>query len=123
MKTMFKTVAQVLFFVILAKLANLLVQWLHLPVPGSILGILMMFILLKCNVIQLNWIDSGAKWLIAEMLLFFIPSVVGIINYKELVLHSGLGIASAIIFSAIVVMISSGLAGQFILSYKERAAK
>lgn len=123
MKTMFKTVAQVLFFVILAKLANLLVQWLHLPVPGSILGILMMFILLKCNVIRLNWIDSGAKWLIAEMLLFFIPSVVGIINYKELVMQSGLGIASAIIFSAIVVMISSGLAGQFILSYKERAAK
>lgn len=42
------------------------------PVPGSIVGIGMLFALLKCKIIRLEWIELGSQWLLAEMLLFFL---------------------------------------------------
>ncbi len=63
--------AGVVFFVVIAQIADVIVQWLGIPVPGSIVGIGMLFALLKCKIIRLEWIELGSQWLLAEMLLFF----------------------------------------------------
>ncbi|RUS45888.1 CidA/LrgA family holin-like protein [Cohnella sp. AR92] len=112
-KTLLATVAQVAFFVLLAKGADAVVAWLHLPIPGTILGILILFALLELKVVKLDWIELGSKWLLAEMLLFFIPATVGIINYKSLVIHQGVAIALVILCSTFAVMLCSGLMGQW----------
>ncbi|MEH7087197.1 CidA/LrgA family protein, partial [Neobacillus drentensis] len=46
---------------------------LHLPIPGSIIGMILIFILLQTGVMKLSWIERGSNWLLDEMLLFFIP--------------------------------------------------
>ncbi|MET3290559.1 UNVERIFIED_CONTAM: holin-like protein [Brevibacillus sp. OAP136] len=120
MNRLLKLIGQVLFFIVIAKLADAVVAWLHLPIPGAILGICALFALLKLKVIRLDWIETGSKWLLSEMLLFFIPATVGIVNYKSLVMTSGLWIALTIICSTIVVMLCSGLIGQMITRRKER---
>jgi holin-like protein len=99
---------------------NFLAEHLHLPVPGSLLGIIVIFILLQTNVIQLNWVDLGAKWLIAEMLLFFIPSAVGVIQYKSLMLSNGLRILLVIMSSSIMVMACAGVIAQKLAKPTER---
>ncbi|RNB90439.1 CidA/LrgA family holin-like protein [Brevibacillus fluminis] len=120
MNRILKLIGQVLFFIVIAKLADAVVAWLHLPIPGAILGICTLFALLKLKVIRLDWIETGSKWLLSEMLLFFIPATVGIVNYKSLVMTSGLWIALTIICSTIIVMLCSGLIGQMITRRKER---
>jgi holin-like protein len=99
---------------------NFLAEHLHLPVPGSLLGIIVIFILLQTNVIQLSWVDLGAKWLIAEMLLFFIPSAVGVIQYKSLMLSNGLRILLVIMSSSIMVMACAGVIAQKLAKPTER---
>lgn len=106
------TVAQIVFFVAIARLSDALVDWLALPVPGAIVGILLLFALLKLNVVKLRWIDKGADWLLAEMLLFFIPAAVGVIRYKSLVAHSGLRMAAVILISTVAVMACAGWIGE-----------
>lgn len=49
---------------------DLLARTLHLPVPGSILGMVVLFILLQTRVVKLRWIEVGAAWLLGELLLF-----------------------------------------------------
>lgn len=120
MKSLFKTIAQVLFFILLAKLSDELVIWLHLPIPGSIVGILLLFTLLELKVIRLDWIELGSKWLLSEMLLFFIPATVSIINYKSLIQTSGIKIFISIIGSTLLVMLCAGLISQWIADRKER---
>jgi holin-like protein len=120
MKTWIKTIVQVLFFIIFAKLADACVGWLHIPVPGSVFGIVLLFGLLKSKVVRLDWIELGSKWLLAEMLLFFIPAAVGIINYKSLVIHSGFPITITIIGSTIIVMVCTGLVGQWVSNRRRR---
>ena len=40
----------------------------------------MLYILLELKVIRMNWISDGAEFLLATMVFFFIPSVVGIMD-------------------------------------------
>lgn len=116
MKTLLKTAAQVVFFILFAEISDIIVELLHLPVPSSVVGIILLFSLLQLKVIRMEWIELGSKWLLAEMLLFFIPAAVGITNYKSLIFHSGIFIFMTIFFSTILVMLLAGILGQRISS-------
>lgn len=109
MDTVIKGAGQVLMFVVYSLIVNRATEALHLPVPGSIVGIIILFLLLQFNIIKLEWVDLGAKWLLAEMLLFFIPPVVGVMQYKDLMVTNGLRIAAVILLSILAVMVITGL--------------
>ncbi|MFD0694674.1 CidA/LrgA family holin-like protein [Paenibacillus sp. GCM10027628] len=122
MRKLLQTMIQVFFFMLTAKLADACVQWLHLPIPGTVFGIFLLFALLKSGIVRLDWVEVGSKWLLAEMLLFFIPAAVGIIKYKSLVMQSGVFIVLTIVCSTFMVMLCSGLIGQWIANRHERQA-
>ena len=92
-----------------AMLGNSLTQMLHWNIPGSILGIFLVIILLQAKIIRVEWIESGANLLIAELLLFFIPSAVGVVQYKQLMVASGMRFELVILLSTITVMVCTGL--------------
>lgn len=120
MKTMGKGVFQVGVLFLFTIAMNEIAKLLHLPIPGSILGIFVLFILLKTNIVKLAWIEQGANWLLAELLLFFIPSAVGVMQYMPLLESEGVRILIVVIFSTLIVMISSGLVASRISKRKER---
>lgn len=111
---------QVLFFVALFWTLNGLSVWLHLKVPGSILGLILVFLLLHFRVIKVEWVELGSKWLVAEMLLFFIPPAAGMMQFKDLLLGSGVQILLVIVVTSILVMVCAGVMTQFVASRKER---
>ncbi|WP_353856652.1 CidA/LrgA family holin-like protein [Bacillus sp. Bos-x628] len=99
---------------------NALATFLHLRIPGTILGIFVIFLLLHFNIIQLKWIELGAVWLLGELLLFFIPSAVGVIDYGKLLSQYGVSIVLVVLLSTFVVMLSTGMMTQLIAKRKER---
>ncbi|MED4584591.1 CidA/LrgA family holin-like protein [Brevibacillus choshinensis] len=119
MRKWFKIIAQAAFFVIVSILMNALVAWLGLTIPGSIIGMFVVFFLLQMKWLRLEWIEAGASFLLAELLLFFIPPSVGIISYQNLMLHEGVQIFFVIAIGTAVVMASSGLVAQRIAKRKE----
>ncbi|WP_458120957.1 CidA/LrgA family protein [Paenibacillus sp. Z6-24] len=123
MKNIGKGILQVAVLMAFSELLNWFADWLHLPVPGSIIGIALLFILLQSGVIKVEWIDLGASWLLAELLLFFIPSAVGVMNYIPMLEQDGVRIITIVICSTILVMVSSGLLAAIMSRRKERHAK
>lgn len=97
---------------------NALMGWLHWPIPGSIVGMLLLFILLQTKIIRLSWIDIGASWLLAELLLFFIPSAVGVMDYLPLLEHEGMSILFIVLLGTFIVMAVTGLVATFISKRK-----
>ncbi len=120
MKMLSKIICQIAILFFISFAMNYIAQWLHLPIPGSILGIFVLFALLKTGIIKLDWIEQGANWLLAELLLFFIPAAVGIMKYIPMLEHDGVRIMMVVIFSTLIVMISSGLIASRISKRKER---
>lgn len=109
MQTILKGMGQVALFCLLSVFSSYLTKQFHLALPGSIVGIFILFFLLQTNILQLEWVELGANFLLAELLLFFIPSAVGIMKYQSLLLTDGPQILLAIISGTIIVMACAGL--------------
>lgn len=75
---------QVVLYAGLFIFAQYLVSWLHLPLPANLVGMILMLALIVCRILPLQWVRAGARWLLAEMLLFFVPAVVAVVNYAFL---------------------------------------
>jgi len=86
-----------------------LVSWLHLPLPANIVGMLLMLALIVTRVLPLRWVKAGSRWLLAEMLLFFIPAVVAVVNYGDLLRVDGWRICVVIALSTLLVLASTAL--------------
>ena len=71
---------QVLLYVGLFIFAQYLVNRWQVPLPANLVGMVMLLLLIVCRVIPLSWVRAGARWLLAEMLLFFVPAVVAVVN-------------------------------------------
>ncbi|MFP3393103.1 CidA/LrgA family protein [Brevibacillus sp. SIMBA_040] len=119
MKRLLILLGQVAFFIVVSIIMNALVSILGWKIPGSLLGMFVVFLLLQSKALRLEWIETGASWLLAELLLFFIPPSVGIISYQSLMLHEGIQIFLVIAFGTAFVMICSGLVAQSISKRKE----
>ena len=95
---------QVLVYAGLFVCAQYLVNWLHLPLPANLVGMLMLLALIVCRIIPLKWVRAGARWLLAEMLLFFVPAVVAVVNYTQLLMVDGWRILLVIALSTTLVL-------------------
>lgn len=100
-------------------IGELFVHIIHIKIPGSIIGLALLFICLKTKLIKLNWVEMGAKFLTAHLLLFFIPAAVGVVNYSYIFGLIGAKLLLVIFISTILVMISTGLVADFILHRKK----
>ena len=108
MKKLLLTVIQIALLFIFARLINWVTAALHINIPGSIIGIVILFTLLHFKIIKLEWIELGAAWLLGELLLFFIPSAVGVIEYGDIMSKFGVSILLVVVISTFVVMVSTG---------------
>jgi holin-like protein len=113
LKKCLNTILQVGYLYLFALLGNLLTKWLHLPISGSIVGLFIVLCLLHFKVLKLSAVELGASFLMSEMLLFFIPSAVAIIQYKDEILQHGSQFLIVILLSTITVMIVTGLVAQY----------
>lgn len=95
---------QVLLYAALFVFAEYLIRWLHLPLPANLVGMVLMFSLILCRVIPLSWVRAGSRWLLAEMLLFFVPAVVAVVNYVQLLMVDGWRIFAVIALSTLMVL-------------------
>ncbi len=90
-------------------MADYLVQHFQLPLPANLTGMLLLLILIVTKVVNVEWLRQGAAWLLAEMLLFFVPAVVAVVNYQPLVKEQGGKIMLVLVISTILVIAVTAL--------------
>ncbi|MFQ2701855.1 CidA/LrgA family protein [Aeromonas caviae] len=90
-------------------LADIAVRTLHLPLPANLTGMLLLLVCILLGVVKAQWFSAGARWLLAEMLLFFVPAVVAVVNYQELLLQEGCRIMVVLIVSTVLVLGTTAL--------------
>ena len=109
-----KTVVQVAILAGISLLGNGLSSYFQLGIPGNILGLLILFVLMERKLIALQWVEAGADFLIAELLLFFIPSAIGVMRYKSL-FEAELGnLLLVIVASILAVLVFVGAAAELV---------
>lgn len=93
-----------------------------MPIPASMIGLILLFGALMLKVVKLEWVEKGGNWLLAELLLFFIPSAVGIVNYNEILSLQGAETVLLIGFSTVMVMGSTAFIAEKLYNRKRSDA-
>lgn len=115
-----KIIIQIALLYAFAWLGGQIQEWLHLAIPGSIIGLLLLFVLLLCRVVPVSWIEAGSTTILFYLPLFFVPATVGVINHLDLFAGKGLLLVAIVIASTIITIIAAGHASQWLAILTER---
>lgn len=64
-----------------AALGLALTRLLHLPLPGPVVGMVLLWLGLSLGLIRLHWIQAAADGLLGILGLLFVPATVGFVDY------------------------------------------
>lgn len=103
-----KVVMQVAFLYGFVLLGNGIKQWLHLPLSGSIIGLLLLWATLSFKLIHIQWVEAGSLFLLSYLPLYFIPATVGIIDYGYVFKGKGVLLIVIVVVSTLLTMWASG---------------
>lgn len=103
-------IAQVILLAMMWLLGEAIAHTTGVPIPGAVIGLFGMLALLASGVIRLSSMRRGAHILLADMLLFFVPAVLAVLEHGEFVGLMGLKILAVILVGTITVMCMTALA-------------
>lgn len=112
--TVFKGMIQVGILFAFYLLGSGLQKLLHLPLPGSIIGMLLLLTALSLRIMKGQWVGQGAKNLLAILPLLLVPSTIGVINYPALFTGKGMFVFLIVIVSTIITIVVTAKTSQFL---------
>jgi holin-like protein len=79
-----------------------------LPIPGNVLGVVLLFVLLCLGVVKLKHVELAADFLLKHLVFFFVPVAVGLMEWGQVFADYGLTLAAAIVVSAVLPLLAVG---------------
>lgn len=101
-------------------IGNLIAEILRIPIPGSIIGLLLLLGGLYFKIIPETFIKDGAGFILVILPLFFIPATVGVVQYPELLSMQGIVWIIIVMLSTFLTMIVAGRMSEWYEMKKER---
>ena len=108
-----KIIFQLSLLIFIWWIGSVLQKLLNIPVSAGVIGLFLMLFALLSGVFKLQWIKSGSDFILGELVLFFIPCVVGLMKYKHLFMTQGWQMVVAVVIGTVTVMVSTAYAVHF----------
>lgn len=115
-----KVAAQIALLEVFYLIGSAVARLLHVPIPGSIIGMLLLLAALLTKLCPLKWIETGSGLLLANLPLLFIPITVGVMNEYQVFAGSGIVLFFIALVSTAIVMLTSGPTSHFLAKRKEQ---
>lgn len=115
-----KYIRQFVIILFISFIGEALKYVLPLPIPASIYGLVLMFVLLETKVLKVEAVQDAGKFLIEIMPMMFIPAGVGLLNVWDTLKPVLIPIIVILFASTIVVMGVSGKVTQTMIEAEER---
>ena len=107
-KFVIKLILQLALIMLITFIGTEVQKLLHIPLAGSIVGLMLFFLLLQFKIVPESWINVGADFLLKTMVFFFIPSVVGIMDVASNITMNYILFFIVFIIGTCLVALSSG---------------
>ena len=115
-----KFIRQFLIILFISFLGEALKYLLPLPIPASIYGLVLLFLALQFQIIQLSAVKDAANFLIDIMPLMFIPAGVGILESWDALQPVLFPVIVIILVSTVLVMAVSGKVTQGLMKFRKK---
>lgn len=85
---------------------------LPVTIPGSIIGMLVLFALLASQILPVEWVRPGCSLFIRYMALLFVPISVGVMNDMDILTAQFGPIVVSCLVSTLIVLVTVGVLSQ-----------
>ncbi|MBQ7831988.1 MAG: CidA/LrgA family protein [Lachnospiraceae bacterium] len=102
-------------------IGEILAGLLPLPIPGSIYGLILLFLLLLTGVLKLKYVEGAGNFFLAILPFLFISNCVSLMDSMELLGNHAIVIVVLTIVSTLLVMVVTGGVAQFFISRRKKA--
>ena len=120
LKKLLRLLAELATLYALFALGGQLATWLGWPIPGGVMGLALLLLLFAVGALKPAMLQLGAGWLMAEMLLFFIPALMSLLDYGALIRDEGWRILLVIAVSTLMVMVVTALTVELVCRWSLR---
>jgi holin-like protein len=110
-----KYVKQFCIIIVISFIGELLNYLIPLPIPGSIYGLVILFLALELRIIAVASIRETSRFLIEIMPIMFVPAGVGLLASYGYIKPVIVPVVVITLVSTIIVMVVSGLITQLII--------
>ncbi len=110
-----KLFKQFIIIIALSFIGDVLHALIPLPIPASIYGILLLFMLLERKVLRLDDVKEASSFLIFIMPLLFVPATVGLVDAWDELRASLTAYVTIIVAVTLIVMTATGRITQWCL--------
>lgn len=104
-------------------IGELISKGFSLPLPGNIIGMIILLVLLCTKVIKVEKVESISTFFLDHLSFFFIPAGVGLISSFSSIKDSLIYILLLCLITTAIVVISTGTIVQYIIKVKEKKIK
>ncbi|WP_300356749.1 CidA/LrgA family protein [Fusobacterium sp.] len=111
---------QFLILLVINFLGILIQNIFHLPLPGTILGMIILFILLWTKVLKVESIEKVCNFLVLNMIIFFLPPAVELLEYMTLLEKGFFKIIILLIVTTVITMVITGKTVEFCIKRMEK---
>jgi holin-like protein len=115
-----KIIAQIALLFVFYFIGERLRDALHLSIPGSIIGLLLLLAVLSLKILPVQWIEEGSGILLKYLPFLLIPATVGVMNFTSIFQGKEALLIIITIISTLITMIISGHASQFLARYFQK---
>lgn len=89
-------------------LGEFVVYLTDIPIPASIIGMILLATALKMNIIKERWVTDLADFFVKNLGFFFVPAGVGVMACLGLISQQWLPIVVATVISTFIIIASTG---------------
>ncbi|MDD3016430.1 CidA/LrgA family protein [Lactococcus chungangensis] len=105
---------QFMYILLFSIIGETLSTVLKLPVPGSIIGMVLLFFALKFRLIRLRQIYDAGQFMIENMTILFLPAGVGIMSHWDAISKYWWQIIVIVLLAIVVNIAVIGFVTQFV---------
>ncbi|MCY8308674.1 antiholin-like murein hydrolase modulator LrgA [Bacillus vallismortis] len=123
-KKVYGFLTQAFIFAVIMLISNMIAAIVPIPIPASVVGLVLLFLLLCLKVIKLEQVETLGTSLTSLIGFLFVPSGISVMNSLGVMQQYGLQIVLVILLATIILLGATGLFSQLILSLsgKRKAA-
>lgn len=78
------------------------------PLPGSVLGLLLLTLALRIGLVKVEWVERAAAFLVRHMMLLFIPLMVSLTQISSDLRRDGVALLVSLAASLLAVILTTG---------------
>ena len=103
-------------------IGEILAHWIPIPIPGSIYGVVLLFLLLLTGVLKLKHVEGAGNFFLTILPFLFISNCVSLMDSMSLLGEHVIVIVILTIVSTLVVMVVTGGVAQVFINHKKKKA-